>query len=40
MIGAGCVIEPGAVVKECILADYTRVSSVARLDRLVIFGNQ
>jgi mannose-1-phosphate guanylyltransferase len=40
VIGAGCVIEPGAVVRECILGDYTRVSSVARLERLLIYGNQ
>jgi mannose-1-phosphate guanylyltransferase len=40
VIGAGCVIEPGALVRECILADYTRVSSVARLERLLVFGSQ
>jgi mannose-1-phosphate guanylyltransferase len=40
VIGAGCVIEAGAEVRECILADYTRVSSVARLERLLIFGHQ
>ena len=34
------MIEPGAVVRECILADYTRVSSIARLDHLLVFGNQ
>jgi mannose-1-phosphate guanylyltransferase len=39
VIGAGCVIEPGAAVRECILADYTRVRSVARLERLLVFGN-
>lgn len=37
-IGAGCVIEPGAVIRECILSNYTRVSSIARLDRVLIFG--
>jgi mannose-1-phosphate guanylyltransferase len=37
-IGSGCVIEPGAVVRECILGNYTRVSSVARLERFLIFG--
>ena len=40
VIGAGCVLEPGAVVRECILGDYTRVRSVARLERLVVYGNQ
>jgi hypothetical protein len=28
------------VVRECILAEYTRVSSIARLERLLVFGNQ
>ena len=32
------VIEPGAVIKECILSNYTRVTSVARLDRALVFG--
>jgi mannose-1-phosphate guanylyltransferase len=40
VIGAGCVIEPRAQVRECILADYTRVRSIARLERLLVFGNQ
>ena len=38
VIGTGCVIEPGAVIRECILSDYTRVSSVARLERVLTFG--
>jgi mannose-1-phosphate guanylyltransferase len=38
-IGAGCVIEPGAEVRQCILGDYTRVGSVARLDRVLVYGN-
>jgi mannose-1-phosphate guanylyltransferase len=38
VIGSGCVIEPGAVIRECILSNYTRVSSVARLDRVLVFG--
>jgi mannose-1-phosphate guanylyltransferase len=40
VIGEGCVIEPGAVVRECILGPYTRACSVARLERLLVFGNQ
>jgi mannose-1-phosphate guanylyltransferase len=40
VIGAGCVIEPGAIVRECILGDYTRVASLARLDRVLVFGNE
>ena len=39
IIGSGCVLEPGSVVRECILGDYTRVSSVARLERLLVYGN-
>ncbi len=39
VIGAGCVIEPGAEIRQCILGDYTRVSSVARLDRMLVYGN-
>ncbi len=38
LIGPGCVIEPGAVLRECILGEYTRVSSVARLDHVLVFG--
>jgi mannose-1-phosphate guanylyltransferase len=38
VIGSGCVIEPGAVVRECILGNYTRVSSVARLEQFLVFG--
>jgi mannose-1-phosphate guanylyltransferase len=40
LIGSGCVIEPGATLKQCVLADYTRVSSVALLERTLIFGNK
>jgi mannose-1-phosphate guanylyltransferase len=40
VIGSGCVIEPGATLRECILADYTRVSSAAVLERKLIFGNK
>jgi mannose-1-phosphate guanylyltransferase len=40
VIGSGCVIQPGATLKECILADYTRVTSVAYLERKLIFGNK
>jgi mannose-1-phosphate guanylyltransferase len=40
LIGGGCVIESGAVLRECILSDYTRVSSVAHLEEKLIFGNK
>jgi mannose-1-phosphate guanylyltransferase len=40
VIGSGCVIQPGAVLRECILADYTRISSVAVLEQKLIFGSK
>jgi mannose-1-phosphate guanylyltransferase len=40
VVGSGCVIEPGATLRECILADYTRVSSVAVLEQKLIFGSK
>lgn len=40
VIGSGCVLQPGASVRECILSDYTRVSSVAKLHQKIIFGNK
>lgn len=38
LIGAGSVIEPGATISGCILGEYTRVSSVARLENILVFG--
>jgi mannose-1-phosphate guanylyltransferase len=40
VIGSGCVIQPGAELRECILADYTRISSVAALEQKLIFGSK
>jgi mannose-1-phosphate guanylyltransferase len=40
VIGSGCVIQSGATVRECILADYTRISSVALLEQKLIFGSK
>ena len=40
VIGSGCVIQPGATVRECILADYTRLSSLAALEKKLIFGSK
>jgi mannose-1-phosphate guanylyltransferase len=40
VIGSGCVIQPGATVRECILADYTRISSLAALEKKLIFGSK
>jgi mannose-1-phosphate guanylyltransferase len=39
VIGAGSVIEPGAVIRESILSNYTRVSSIARIERMLMFGS-
>jgi len=39
MIGANCHIETGAVIHDCLIHDYTRVSGVARLEQKIIFGN-
>jgi mannose-1-phosphate guanylyltransferase len=40
VIGANCVIEAGAVVAESLIADYTRVASVAKIENMLIFANQ
>lgn len=40
VIGASCVIESGAVIKNCIVEDYTRLSSLANLEGKIIFGNK
>ena len=40
VIGSGCVIQPGATLRECLLADYTRISSVAELEQKLIFGSK
>ena len=40
VVGSGCVIQPGATLRECILADYTRISSVAVLEQKLIFGSK
>lgn len=40
VIGANCEVEAGAVVKECIIGDYTRVRSVAELEKMIVFGER
>jgi mannose-1-phosphate guanylyltransferase len=40
VIGAGCVVQSGATLRECILADYTRVTSAAQLEQKLVFGNK
>lgn len=39
IIGPNCIIESGAVIDNSLVHDYTRVSSVARLENHVVFGN-
>jgi mannose-1-phosphate guanylyltransferase len=40
VIGSGCVIQSGATLRECIIADYTRIASVAVLEQKLIFGSK
>lgn len=39
VIGANCVVESGAVIKNCIVEDYTRLTSLANLEGQIIFGS-
>jgi len=40
IIGANCVIEGGAIVKECFVDDYTRVNKIAHLEQQIIFDKK
>lgn len=40
VIGANCVIEPGAQVHQSIISDYTRVASVASLNERIVFAGK
>lgn len=40
VIGASCVVESGAIIKNCIVEDYTRLTSHANLEGKIIFGNK
>jgi mannose-1-phosphate guanylyltransferase len=40
VVGSGCVLQEGAAVRECILGDYTRVTSAAVLERKIISGGK
>lgn len=40
VIGANCVVESGAIVKNCIVEDYTRIKSPANLEGKIIFGSK
>jgi mannose-1-phosphate guanylyltransferase len=33
VIGANCVIKGGAIIKECLIDDYTRINEIANLER-------
>lgn len=36
VIGPGSVIQPGAEIRECLIDSYTRISSVARIEELIV----
>lgn len=40
VIGSNCLITSGAIVKNCIVEDYTRVGKHANLESKIIFGNK
>ncbi|PKO42916.1 MAG: mannose-1-phosphate guanyltransferase [Betaproteobacteria bacterium HGW-Betaproteobacteria-22] len=40
VIGASCVVESGAVINNCIIEDYTRLTSHVNLQGKIIFGNK
>lgn len=40
VLGANCMVEAGAVIKNCIVEDYTRLTSQANLEGKIIFGSR
>ncbi|MGB0712687.1 MAG: sugar phosphate nucleotidyltransferase [Gammaproteobacteria bacterium] len=38
-IGANCVVEGGAVLNQCIVDDYTRISRITELNEKILFGD-
>lgn len=40
IIGANCVIESGAEIRESFISDYTRVSGAANLERTMVFAGK
>jgi mannose-1-phosphate guanylyltransferase len=40
VIGANCVVEANASLRQAIVGDYTRVGSVAHLERQIVFAGQ
>lgn len=39
VIGSNCLIGRDAIIEHCIIEDYTRIASIARLDNKIIFGS-
>ncbi|MEM7016151.1 MAG: NDP-sugar synthase, partial [Pseudomonadota bacterium] len=40
VIGANCIIKDGAMLQECFIDDYTRISEIATLEQTVILGDK
>jgi len=40
VIGPGSVVEAGAEIRECLIDDYTKITSVARLEGLIVSHGQ
>ena len=40
IIGAGCLLEQGAIVDQSFVADYTRVGGIAQLYQQMIFAGK
>ncbi|MDD5395039.1 MAG: NDP-sugar synthase [Thiothrix sp.] len=38
MIGANCIVETGAELRECLISDYTRIGGLATLDHKLVIG--
>lgn len=38
VIGAGCVIEDGAVIRQCLIDDHIRISGVANISEKIVSG--
>lgn len=40
MIGANCLVEGGAEIRECLISDYTRIGGLASLTDKLVFGGE
>lgn len=38
VIGSNCLIGKDAIIEHCIIEDYTRIASIARLENKIVFG--